>query len=302
MVKSFVAWFKKRNKSTIEQWIETIIIVVPIAFLIRTFGYGLYQVPSGSMETTMLVGERFVADKLTVWFQPIKHGDIISFNDPTYPYSSNPVMNWWQRYVWGPSNWTKRIIGVPGDHIEGKIEDGKPVIYRNGQKLDESYLNKYPLIYVWKRAVPTVQDLYLGNFEFDVLSFDLSKPYDQQPFYRVNPLLVYDPKGQPERSDMVYDAEHRRALIMPNTPLANGNDVFDVQLGDNEFWAMGDNRKGSYDSRGWGKLDGKLIHGRIKFRILSIDSDESWLILDILKHPIDFWKKVRWNRSFQVVH
>jgi signal peptidase I len=300
MFKKFVTWLRKPQKTTIEQWIETIVVVVPIAFIIRTFGYGLYQVPSESMETTMLVGERFVADKFTIWFQPVTYGDIISFDDPTYKYSGNSLVNLWQRYVWGPSNWTKRVIGLPGDHMQGKIEEGKPVVYRNGVKLDEPYVNKYPLIYVWTGSVPTMQDMYLGNYSMGLRSFDPSKPYDQQPFYTINPRFVMDLKKSPE--DCVYDAQNHRVLSYPETPLANGNDVFDVQLGDNEYWVMGDNRKGSYDSRGWGKLDGKLIHGKIKFRLFSIDSDESWLIWDIIKNPISFWKKVRWSRSMQAVH
>ena len=45
-----------------------------------------------------------------------------------YDYSSNKLLNWWQMYVWGPENWTKRIIGVPGDHVKGVIEEGKPVV------------------------------------------------------------------------------------------------------------------------------------------------------------------------------
>lgn len=301
MVKQVVGWFRKPNKSRVEQWIESILIVVPIAFIIRTFGYGLYQVPSESMETTMLVGERFLADKLTVWFSPIKHGEVISFNDPTYQYSDNWLKNKWQNYVWGPSNWTKRVIGIPGDHIEGKIEDGKPVVYRNGVKLDEPYINNYPLLYVQKREI-TAQDMYLGNCEMSLRTFDPEKPYDQQPFYTFRPELVYDPRVQPERGDLVYDAEHKRALSYAHVPLANGNDVFDVHLGPDEYWVMGDNRKGSYDSRGWGKLPGKLIHGRIKYRLLSMDSDESWMIVDLLKHPIDFWKKIRWSRCFQAIH
>jgi signal peptidase I len=300
MAGRIVAWFKKRNKSTIEQWFETIVIVVPLAFLIRTFGYGLYQVPSESMETTMLVGERFMSDKFTIWFQPIKHGDIISFNDPTYRYSSNWFKNLWERYVWGPSNWTKRVVGIPGDHIQGKIENGKPVIYRNGEKLVEPYVNKWPLLYV-RKHVPTVQDLYLGNCEMSLRSFDPALPYDKQIYYKFNPAVVYDPGFQPEGNDLVYDAQNKRAISYPDVPLSNGNDVFDVKLGKDEYWAMGDNRKGSYDSRGWGKLPGKLIHGRIKFRLLSIDSDESWIIFDLIRHPIDFWKKVRWSRCFQTV-
>ena len=54
---------------------------------------------------------------------------------------------------------------------------------------------------------------------------------------------------------------------------------------------MGDNRLGSGDSREWGVLDGKLIHGRIVFRLWSIDSQESWWFVDLLKHPIDFWTR-----------
>ncbi|MDZ4123965.1 MAG: S26 family signal peptidase, partial [Hydrogenophaga sp.] len=58
-------------------WATTreIFIILLVIFLIRTFGFGLYQVPTGSMETTMLVGERFFADKFTPLFRPIKQGD-----------------------------------------------------------------------------------------------------------------------------------------------------------------------------------------------------------------------------------
>lgn len=297
-----ITWFRKPNKSTIEQWIETILIVVPAAFLIRTFGYGLYQVPSESMETTMLVGERFLADKFTIWFRPIQHGDIISFDDPTYQYSKNSLINVWQRYVYGPSNWTKRVIGIPGDHIQGKIEDGKPVVYRNGQKLDEPYVNTYPLIYLWKNVVPSIQDRYLGNYDVTLRSFDPQMPYDKQPFYTINPALILDLQQQGEQNEFVYYAAQHRALKYPAMPLANGNDVFDVHLGSHEYWAMGDNRLGSYDSRGWGKLHDSLIHGKIKFRLFSIDSDESWLFLDLLKNPIQFWHKIRWSRCMQSVH
>lgn len=59
------------NKSRLQHYIHSayqLFILLLIAFFIRTFFYGLYQVPTGSMETTMLVGERFLAEKLSVWF------------------------------------------------------------------------------------------------------------------------------------------------------------------------------------------------------------------------------------------
>jgi hypothetical protein len=81
----------------------------------------------------------------------------------------------------------------------------------------------------------------------------------------------------------------------------NGSDEFYVELGQNQYWAMGDNREGSQDSRFWGPLDGKHIHGRILYRIWSIDS-RAWLwFFDLIAHPIEFWTRVRWGRFFQRV-
>lgn len=293
MFKSFRTWLKKPNKSTFEQYVEAIIVVVPIAFLIRTYFYGLYQVPTGSMETTMLVGERFVADKFTVWFRPIQRGDIISFNDPTFPYATNTFMNYWQRYVWGPSNWTKRVIGIPGDHVQGKVEDGKPVIYLNGTKLEEPYVNKYPLIPVWSCKPSLESGWFNRNINLIYRSVDRDVPYDKQPFYRIDPETII-PEGIAQRIGI-------EPIRWPGSLWSDGSDVFDVTLGADEYWAMGDNRRGSLDSRSWGPLKGQLIHGKIIFRLLSIDERDSWLVLDILKHPIDFWRRVRWSRCLNFV-
>ena len=96
-VRKLRIWLKRPNKSTLASWIESAIIILPLVFIVRTWFYGLYQVPTGSMETTMLVGEGFFADKLSVWFKKPKHGDIITFNDPNYPYSNNKLMEYFQR-------------------------------------------------------------------------------------------------------------------------------------------------------------------------------------------------------------
>jgi signal peptidase I len=297
-----------------------------LVFLIRTFGFGLYQVPSGSMETTMLVGERFFADKFTYLLSKPKRGNIIAFNDVLYKYSTNPFKFWFEQYVYGPSNVTKRVIGLPGERIRGTVENGRPVIYVNDVKLDEPYLNKYPLIIVYKedknvllkRIDNELSSIFRGRAldpkTIDILrqkelahytglqSYDPSAPDDKQPFYQVKPNRV------------VQGAQGERELWYPGTPCRpmherkgydksywDGSDEFYVELGPDQYWVMGDNRLGSKDSRSFGPIKASFIHGKIVFRIWSVESDESWWILDLIKHPINFWQRVRWNRFFQML-
>ena len=287
MIRRFNAWVDRQN--TVVQaavWLS-------IIFVIRTFIFGLYVVPSPSMETTMLVGERFLADKCTLWFNGISRGDVISFNDPTFSYADNAASNWWQRYVgvspwgWGPSNWTKRVIGVPGDRIQGVIEDGKPVVYRNGEKLDEPYINSYPLITLWScEAFNSPAAMVRRPIEHR--SYDPDKLYDQQPFYQIDPTRIV-------RLPSV------KTIIRPYQPSTDVNDEFDVTLGEDQYWVMGDNRLASNDSRAWGALPGHLIHGKIRFCLFSIDSEYSWWIGHLIARPLDFFTKVRWSRTFKAI-
>lgn len=325
-----MAQHHEKKKQSWQSSLFELAYLLLIVFLIRTIGFGLYQVPTGSMETTMLVGERFFADKLSYVFRKPRHGEIIAFNGPEFKYSTNFLMRLFQRYVWGPDNWTKRVIGIPGDTIRGVIEDGKPVIYRNGVKLDEPYINKYPLIRLYNRdknalkaqiqkeindmsrgykldqvAVDQYIEQRLRQEERSPRSYDSSVSYEEQPFYDVNPdCVVRDESNNPE-------------LIMPGTPIVPRNgklspdetrnnwtrsDVFFVTLGEDEYWCMGDNRLGSHDCRFFGPIKEQEIHGRIVFRIWSIDSNESWWIVDLIKHPFNFWTRVRWSRFFQIMN
>ncbi len=319
---------EKKQQSFLSSVVEFAFLLL-IVFLVRTFIFGLYQVPTGSMETTMLVGERFFADKLSYNFRKPRHGEIIAFNDPEFAYADGGMHNLFQRYVWGPSNWTKRVIGIPGDTIMGCIEDGKPVVYRNGEKLDEPYINKYPLIRSWRHDLSdiyksieaelqkmargrqldrTTVDRYVSQRLSQELamprSYDPSVPYDQQEFYGLQESRIYrDEDGNPDIIKPGTPLPSASTLTTPDQTRNNWNrsDVFFIKLGAGQYWCMGDNRLGSHDCRFFGPIDEHQIHGRIVFRIWSIDSDESWWIVDLIKHPIDFWKRVRWGRFFQIM-
>lgn len=100
------------------------ILVFAIAFGISQFVTRVIIlqviVPSGSMENTIMIDDKVVALRLSYLFSDPERGDIVVF-----PYPDNEKVD----YI-------KRIIGLPGDTIEGK--DG--LVYINGDPLEETYV------------------------------------------------------------------------------------------------------------------------------------------------------------------
>lgn len=322
---------QNRQKTFFENVIELIVIGLVI-FLIRTFIFGLYIVPTGSMERTMLVGARFFADKFSYYVRKPVRGDIIAFNDPEFRYSKNKLVSLFQHHVWGPANWTKRVIGVPGDEVRGVIENGKPVVYLNEKKLDEPYINPYPLIHVWTKNMSDIQnevrkeiEQYGRGFrtsqsainEFvqrklasysNWRTYDPSVSFEDQPFYKINPSRV--DRDQNGSLKLIYPdaaiqkSDYRQETKRGNGEFWNGSDEFYIKLKDGEYWCMGDNRRGSKDCRVFGPIKEEYIHGRILFQIFSIDNDDtwsSWLLIDLVMHPIEFFKRIRWHDFFKWV-
>lgn len=115
------------------EWIKSIAIAVALFLVIRTFLVQAYTIPSGSMENTLLIGDYLMANNaifgahvpFTSWKVPAirdpQHADIVVFR-PAY---NDPVIDV-----------VKRVIGEPGDTIQ-MIDR---VVYRNGEALDEPYL------------------------------------------------------------------------------------------------------------------------------------------------------------------
>ncbi len=301
-----------KKKSLLREWVEAIIFAGIVVFVIRTFVFGLYHVPTGSAEPNILVGERLYGNKFTYFFDDIKHGDCIVVNDPTFVYDKNSLIRLYQKYIGisipfllpeGPSNWTKRVIGIPGDVIEGKIEDDVPQVYVNGEKLSErKYINPYPLILVRKTSgiidLNNIGPIRIPDFlhktkQYYKYTYQPDKSFGLQDFYK----LRYNEVVRDEYGGVILD--------YPYTPTYDGSNCIDefgpMTIPENKYWLMGDNRKGSLDSRFWGFCDGSEIMGKVKFIIFSIDSQEPIWFFELIKHPIDFWSRIRWSRFFKSV-
>src|SRR5581483_1700989 len=100
----------------------------------------------------------------------------------------------WQKYVYGPDNWTKRVIGLPGETVKGVIEDGHPVIYiKNDEqgefKLDQSqWVNKYPLVCVGEGFLQSIKQLKLKSFNPEIRDAQGNILFDSpKQFYQINP-------------------------------------------------------------------------------------------------------------------
>ena len=298
---------------------DSLLFQVFVVIFLKTFVFGWYCVPTGSAEPTLLVGDRILANKTAYWFDTVKRGDCAVFDSPEVAYSNNLLMYLWQRFVGvkikflglpaGPENFVKRVIAIPGDIIEGKIEDGKPVVYRNGEKLVEPYVNTLPLI-----AVQKMNGFFSPkNPVFKVLPRFLTWPFikrksencgGQPSWYTYDPAVSYE--DQP-----YYKLEAHEVLKNPITGkpfLRNAGepDSYDVfprmRVPEGKYWCQGDSRRNSRDCRSWGFLDGNLIRGKASVIVYSINSEEIWWLFDILANPIDFWtKKLRSERSFTML-
>jgi len=121
---------EKPRETTVE-FLASLAAVLVTGLFIITFIVQAFEIPSSSMENTLLIGDHVFVNReqfapRTAWMGPtlpyrqIRDGDIVVFLSPAEP----------GLYV------VKRIIGVPGDRIH--LRDG--VVYRNGQKLDEPYV------------------------------------------------------------------------------------------------------------------------------------------------------------------
>lgn len=96
------------------QWAAVIVIAAALALFINSFVVVNAQIPSGSMEDTIMPGDRIFGNRLAYAFSEPERFDIIIFK---YPDDESQLF-------------IKRIIGLPGETVE--IRDGK--IYLNGSE------------------------------------------------------------------------------------------------------------------------------------------------------------------------
>jgi signal peptidase I len=117
-----------RAKRLIVEWVVLIAAALAIAFVIKTFLFQAFYIPSASMEPTLNIGDRVLVNKLAYDFHDVRRGDIIVFKAPPGERTS------------GIQDLVKRVIGLPGETVTERRDGTTDDVYVNGRRLREPYL------------------------------------------------------------------------------------------------------------------------------------------------------------------
>lgn len=112
---------KKQLLRELMEWVGVLVAALVFSLFINFCIIVNAKVPTSSMESTIMTGDRVIGFRLSYAFSEPKRGDVLIFKFP----DDEKVL-----YI-------KRLIGMPGDRVE--VKDG--AVYVNGKALDEPYLN-----------------------------------------------------------------------------------------------------------------------------------------------------------------
>lgn len=130
-------------RSPFWETVETVVIALALALLIRHFVVESFVVRGSSMEPTLHDGQRLLVGKFIYWFRPPRDGEIVVFRSP---------LNSREDLI-------KRIIAVEGERVE--IRRGQ--VYRNGKPLEEDYIRKPDFSSLSSLTVPPGHVFVLGD-------------------------------------------------------------------------------------------------------------------------------------------
>jgi signal peptidase I len=238
------------RKSTAREYFESIVACGIIALFVTTFVVQAFKIPTGSMKSTLLIGDHLLVNKFVYGIKPGFIGKLLPYREPkrgdviVFKYPNDPDM----AYV-------KRLIGVPGDTVEmiGRT------VFINGEDLKENY---------------NVKDDEDGNIVNTVIN-DPEKRYEVQYFSPTSDRSHWGPYEVPEGG----------------------------------YFAMGDNRDNSQDSRYWQFIPRDYMLGRPLMIYWSFETArDEYLrtspgerierITDVVFH---FFSKTDWKRTFKII-
>ena len=243
------------NSGGVRETIKTVLWAVVIAVVVRTVAFEPFNIPSGSMKPTLLVGDYLFVSKYSYGYS--RHSLPLSRYLPRIPgriFMSVPERGDIAVFKLPKDNsvdYIKRIIGLPGDKIQMRL--GR--LWINGERVKRERVENF---------VPTG-----GNG-------------------RSRPIKQY--------AETLPNGRRHRILEMTDSGQLDDTQIYKVPRG--HYFAMGDNRDNSLDSRvlkGVGYVPAENLVGRAEILFFSHNSSASWW---------EFWRwpgAIRFHRFFKAL-
>jgi len=225
-----------KNSGGIRETIKTVSWAVVIAVVVRTVAFEPFNIPSGSMIPTLLIGDYLFVSKYSYGYS--RHSLPLSSYLPRVPgriLMSVPERGDIAVFKLPKDNSTdyiKRIIGLPGDKIQVRL--GR--LWINGKKIKRERVENF-----------------------------------------VATSVSINPRPIAQFTETLPNGSHHRILEMSDSGQLDNTQIYTVPKG--QFFAMGDNRDNSLDSRvlnGVGFIPAENLVGRAEFLFFSHNGSASW--------------------------
>ncbi|WP_295164528.1 signal peptidase I [uncultured Buchnera sp.] len=215
-----------------------------IVLIIRSFIYEPFQIPSGSMMPTLLIGDFILVEKFSYGIkEPITNKTLIRINSPqrgdivVFKHPKNNI------------DYIKRIIGLPGDKIQYDINKKKLKVcinYINQKNCKNKLFIKY-------------SKTELSNFFQKIYLFNENKPEEER---------IYNSIYFKKVEEQINDLKHN--ILILDGIKSKKNDYYHQPdmpkliwiVPKNKYFMMGDNRDNSLDSRYWGFVPEENLLGK----------------------------------------
>ncbi|ULR30089.1 signal peptidase I [Dickeya fangzhongdai] len=247
-------------------WIETFASVFPVlalVFVVRSFIFEPFQIPSGSMMPTLLIGDFILVEKFAYGIKdPITQTTLIETGHPkrgdiaVFKYPENPRLD----YI-------KRVVGLPGDRVsydpiakQVTIQPGCGDKPGCGSALPVTYSNVEPSDFV-QTFSGTGREMTSGFYQIPVgqKSEGIRMAVRKETLGEVTHNILTVPGAQDQLG--LYYQQMRQPLGSWVVPAGH-------------YFMMGDNRDNSADSRYWGFVPERNLVGKATAIWMSFEKQE----------------------------
>jgi signal peptidase I len=166
----------EKKKTARSEFVDTIVVIVEalvIAVLFRTFLYQPFSIPTGSMQSTLMIGDYFVASKFSYGYGKYSFIVPLPFNGRLFgsaPKQGDVAVF----HNISNEDYIKRVIGLPGDRIQmkqGRLWINGTIVERElvGEAVDRDSRSQDVPVQVYRETLPsgvthTIQEISDDQF------------------------------------------------------------------------------------------------------------------------------------------